>query len=381
MRIRASQIVVGILLLVGASVLVVLFSSDTPTRAATSDPAPGGAIPPAGQPDQVAVIELETQEFVMGTIAHDAVAEKPLKVRNRGRIPLTITEIKTSCGCTQGSIAPEHASIPPGGEATITVAVDPRRIPGFHAKKTLTIFSNDIKNPTVAVTVETFVDPEFEVPEKLSFGDVPKGEARSASITFRQLDNEPLELTSAETYVPEGQPAPTDISYAITRLPESEWKAPGKAEYTLTATLDPSIAPGAFRHTCVVKTNVARLPLYRFTVEGNVVSFYHISPAMPERVMLRPKEPNGLEMGTATITSDKPLEVSDLQFDASKLSAVVRPGENPNTVYIDVTAAPEAPRGRLDEEIKFSVQSGTEKYTDRIGARAYITRVAPPASS
>jgi hypothetical protein len=381
MRIRGSQIVAGIMLLVGGLVLVALFSVDTPTRAAVSEPPPVGALPPVDQPDQVAVIEVETQALHLGTIANSRVAEGSLKVRNRGKAPLQITEIKTSCGCTQGKIAPERATISAGGEASIDVYVDPKRIPGFHSKKTLTIFSNDPKTPTLAVEVEANVEPEFEMPERIEFGDIPKGEAKSLTIPIRQVGNEVLEIKSAQSFVPEGQPAPAGISYAVTKLPEGEWKTPGKVEYALTVTLDASVPPGAFRHTCLLKTNLARLPMYRCTVVGNIVSFYRISPPVPERVMLRPKDGVGLETGTATIAADKPLEITNLMFDATKLTAVVRPGENPNTVHIDITATETAPRGRLDEEITFVVKSGGEQFNDRVAARAYITRVAPPPAS
>lgn len=381
MRIRGSQIVAGILIGVGALVLVALLSTDTPTRAASADLPPVGALPPAGQPDQVAIIEVETQDVHLGTISNSRVAEGSLKVRNRGRLPLQITEIKTSCGCTQGKIAPERATIPAGGEASIDIYVDPKRIPGFHSKKTLTIFSNDPKTPTVAVNVEANVEPEFEIPERIEFGDVPKGEAKSLTIPIRQVGAEPLEIKSAETYVAEGQTPPTGITYAVERVPEGNWTQPGKAEYNLTVKLDASMPPGAFRHTCLLKTNLTRLPMYRVMVVGNIAAFYKISPALPERVMLRPKDGVGLETGTATIVADKPLEVTGLTFDATKLSAVVRPGDTPNAVNIDITASETAPRGRLDEEIAFTVKSGGEEFSDRVAARAYITRVAPPPAS
>ncbi|NJL72338.1 MAG: hypothetical protein HC888_12550 [Candidatus Competibacteraceae bacterium] len=121
--------------------------------------------------------------------------------------------------------------------------------------------------------------------------------------------------------------------------------------------------------------------MYRCTVTGTIAAFYRISPLLPERVMLRPKDGVGLETGTATIAADRPLEITDLVFDATKLTAVVRPGDNPNTVYIDITATGTAPRGRLDEEISFVVKSGGEQFNDRVAARAYITRVAPPPAS
>ena len=110
-------------------------------------------------------IELETNHYEMGTISNEEPTKGQVMVYNRGKSPLQISRVTTQCGCTQGAMAKGQETIPAGGQAPLEVTVDPFRIPGFSSTKTLTLFTNDPKNPSIQVKVSADVDPSvlFEV--------------------------------------------------------------------------------------------------------------------------------------------------------------------------------------------------------------------------
>jgi hypothetical protein len=322
-------------------------------------------------------IEIETQDLRLGTISPDRVAEARLKVANRGKAALTILDIKTTCGCTVGRVPAGKETIAAGAEGQIDVYVDPKRIPGFYSKKTLTIYSNDPVRPTLQVDVEALVDPEFEFVDRMDFGEVAKGAPNERTFVMRQLSGAPLLVESVEEFVANDQTPIGGIQFALRPLPEAEWRQPGKAEFAITATLSPDLPPGPLNRRVAIRTNVPRLPIYRVPLTATIVSFYRVSPAYPERLVLRVEGDDPLERGTALVRAERPIEVVDLIAPAG-LHAEVRPTGDPALVEIAVQVTPEAPRGRLEQDITFTVRSGDEAYPDRIGVRAYITRVAPP---
>ncbi len=89
-------------------------------------------------------IEVESDRFEMGVIANDKIAHAEMKVYNRGTVPLRISKVSTSCGCTTGNM--RNDVIPPGETGYLEIHVDPAKIPGYFAAKTLTLFSNDPLN-------------------------------------------------------------------------------------------------------------------------------------------------------------------------------------------------------------------------------------------
>ena len=68
---------------------------------------------------------------------------------NTGGQPITISNVKSSCGCTTPSWT--KAPIPPGGTGYVEAVYDPRNRPG-HFSKTVTVYSN-AKNSPVTLTI------------------------------------------------------------------------------------------------------------------------------------------------------------------------------------------------------------------------------------
>ncbi|MCC6684143.1 MAG: DUF1573 domain-containing protein [Bacteroidia bacterium] len=98
-----------------------------------------------------AVIVFETDTFDFGEIWEGEKAEAIFQFKNAGTQPLVLTEVITTCGCTN-AVWPKEA-IPPGGTGSVKVAYDSQFRPGMFMKR-IGVKSN-AKNANVKVIVIT----------------------------------------------------------------------------------------------------------------------------------------------------------------------------------------------------------------------------------
>lgn len=84
------------------------------------------------------VFDFETEVIDYGIIDYDSDGTRTFKFTNRGRSPIIIADIKSSCGCT----VPKYSKKPilPGESSTIEVKYSTKRVGAF--SKTITINSN-----------------------------------------------------------------------------------------------------------------------------------------------------------------------------------------------------------------------------------------------
>lgn len=112
------------------------------------------AIPPA------AGIAVRPAEYDFGEIAADEIAVATLQVLNTGRVPLHIADVRTSCGCTQASLAQD--TLAPGEETVLSIRFDPQAHPGLYGPLMRLIYlqSNDPVAPELEVPVHaTILEP------------------------------------------------------------------------------------------------------------------------------------------------------------------------------------------------------------------------------
>jgi hypothetical protein len=86
-----------------------------------------------------AVITFEKQEHDFGSLLHGEVVSYSFHFTNTGNMPLIISEVGSSCGCTVGDYP--HEPIAPGKKGDIKVTYDSKGHQGFQSR-TLTVLSN-----------------------------------------------------------------------------------------------------------------------------------------------------------------------------------------------------------------------------------------------
>ena len=100
------------------------------------------------------VLSFDTTEIDYGTIQQNDNGERTFKFKNTGDVPLVVSAVKSSCGCT----VPKKPTAPilPGENGEIEVKYDTKRVNPI--RKTITVTSN-ADRPTVALKIKgTVID-------------------------------------------------------------------------------------------------------------------------------------------------------------------------------------------------------------------------------
>ena len=297
-------------------------------------------------------------KFDMGVIGNDKVGVKTLEIKNTGTGKLTILDVKTSCGCTKGYFKDgkaevKTAKIDAGESAELFVSVDPFRVPGFSSSKTVTLFTNDPDNATLSFDVLAAVQPEFEVePDQLHLGLINKGENATGQAIVRQLDDSDFDVTAARV----GARANDTYTAALALRPESEWRTPGKREWTLDVALDTSsLRKGLFRDRIYIETNCERLKVYGYMLNADIQTFYSVIPELLHR--RDAVDPGTMNVASAVVSADQPITISEMTISDPAVIVSVKQDDSPNTAVLELSVASDASPGVKNATLSFSVVS------------------------
>lgn len=101
----------------------------------------------ASQPsEKQPIITFDKTEHEFGTILQGEVVTYSFHFSNTGTMPLIVSDVKTSCGCTIGDFSREP--IAPGKDGYIKATYDSKGHHGFQSRS-LTVVSNTNPNQTV----------------------------------------------------------------------------------------------------------------------------------------------------------------------------------------------------------------------------------------
>ncbi len=365
MRLRAGHIVLALVVLVTAFVVAV--TTRVPSGDPASDAGVDATLPPAGSaPDEMAVIDID-REMDFGIVSRTETTHGTLAVCNRGKRPLAIRDIQTSCACTRGELPPGKNVIPPGECADVRVSIYPNRIFGFKSVKTLTFMSNDPANPSVTVTVSATVDPEFSLdPETLDFGTVEKGTETRRTLRLATLTEAPVTVTAAGDRMPDAADTapPGPWRHEIEKVPEADWKVPGKPEWLIHVTLEDWAAPGPIESAVFLSTDVKRFPHFRVPVAGEVRAPYTLTPDIPGGVLALPPG----QAAVVAVRAEAPVSCAGTG-EASGLAVAVQPDGDGLGFRLEVSAVPDTPPGRHEETLPFDILTGGKTFQERLRVR------------
>lgn len=138
-----------------------------------------------------AVLKFKEQKIDFGEIKSGKVVELTFEFENAGDSSLEIKNINTSCGCTYTTL--KKKIYKPGEKGILPVKFFSR---GYRGKviKTITISSNDVKNPYTRLTLSGIVKlKDFAVAEvekdTINFGVISPSEKPSSVIKIKNAGN------------------------------------------------------------------------------------------------------------------------------------------------------------------------------------------------
>ncbi len=351
---------------------------DRATEAATPLSSAGQGLVPGvdDDPDKLPPkIVLPTHHVDLGELSNKEKSVREFMIANEGDRPLVIKQVQTSCACTMGYFSESRepvtgplAIIPPGESGPMYIEIDPFRINGWEATKTLTIWSNDPAAPQVTLDVTSHVEPEFEFSElRYDFGRVDRGIEHKATLLLRQVTDEPFDVKGARPTGNAVMPATPGMSIAaggetiptfelrVIKRAQEQWQNPDKGEWVIEIALSPKLPEGAFNGYYEIETTSERLHDLHCSFAAQITSFFRVVPeVIANRVGLIQGE---TEVGSAQIMAEVPFTVDDLKVEGPWFSATAVPAEDANTVTINVTADPKAPTGPKSAKVKMNINA------------------------
>ncbi len=149
--------------------------------------------------------------------------------------------------------------IPPGQVGQIEVSL--KTEVGGPISKTVTVTSNDPRQPQIVLGISAVVQPEFEISERMVFfGSAPKGKESSKELLITIPPDKDIKILSAES---------SDENFTAQLEPMRD--SNGK-KYRLIVKLKATAADGYHPGTIVVKTSSRRSPEIRIIVRAIVTA-------------------------------------------------------------------------------------------------------------
>ncbi|MBI1317578.1 MAG: DUF1573 domain-containing protein [Candidatus Hydrogenedens sp.] len=337
-----------------------------------------GSILPGGADEGGPRIEIPTLDLDVGLMPNDALGRYQMPVKNTGNLPLQVQQVTTSCECTRGEVPPGGFTLPPGGEGTIEIIVDPYRIPGFEATRHLTIKSTDPITPFLEFNVTSHITPEFSLePESFDFGTVEKGAPAALTMRIRQLRDEAVVVDKADGHGPFDPSVDRgDFEAEVTPVPEDQWQQAGKAEYDLTVRLKDTVPIGKLDTRVYLLNNVKRIQALPLKVTAEITAPYSVEPALGDVLGV----PNKADMrATIKVSGTDGIAIENVVVKPELFSATVRDEDEATAAYIDVELNLNAPAGAIRDFVHFDVVADGKRYSERTDAHA--VGVGPPAAA
>jgi hypothetical protein len=205
-----------------------------------------------------------THDF--GTTPRGAQLTHSFEVTNPYAVEMTITEIKSGCGCVTAKAT--KTTLQPRESTTIEVRMDGTR---FVGPKTVgvrvTVGPRYISSAELRVTANGRTDVVFN-PGQVSFGNVNAGDNPTKTVMMEYAGT--LNWTVTEVLAKD---LPYDVSV------KEAYRRPGQVGYQVSVTLKKNAPVGLLRHELTVKTNDPATPTVPLLVEGQVVSSLSVQPA------------------------------------------------------------------------------------------------------
>lgn len=222
---------------------------------------------PALQGKGAVVFSSKTQDA--GEILDTSPAKLSYLFRNTGAGPVTITQVKVSCGCTVPEL--EKKTYMPGESGTLMVTFDPANKNGSIARN-ITVFTDSEQTPSETLLVRALVKPVVVIePKVVPFESIEKGgtATKEFKIYGRTDDFKVTRATVAD---------PEIFQIEVEDMGETEYRGEQLRLSVIKVTVLPGARPDNHRSDITIRTNDSRKPILTTTVIARVLGDLNIDP-------------------------------------------------------------------------------------------------------
>ena len=261
----------------------------------------------AGASDWIAAV-FPDRSHDFGNVARGSQVRYAFPVVNRSNFEVHIKDWSTKCGCTNVKVGAQ--SIPPGTQTTIEATIDTTR---FHGRKDsgLTLVIDRPNAVEVELNMTCFIRGDVNLtPGQIDFGTVRRSDKLpTATLTLTYNGGRPgWEIAEMKTQS-------AKVKAVAERLNRS---AGGLVQWTVSATLQPSITNGYFKDEITLITNDNPPQMIPISVVANVQSAVSVTPSI---INFGPIRAGQSVTKAVHVRSSAPFSVTKLEGDRPELRA------------------------------------------------------------
>ncbi len=187
-------------------------------------------------------LAFEEQVYDFGIAGPEQKIKHTFKFTNVGSVPLKITKLSTSCGCTAALSSEDE--VPPGGSGEIHATLETRKYEG-RQEATIIVHSGDPLKPESVLTIRGMIKTGIAVvPQGVNFGNVQNGETAISRVRVFQLSNKSLILKKIES----------NEQYLTVQT--SRFREENSRGVNVDITLKPNLPVGWFIEVITLHTNI-----------------------------------------------------------------------------------------------------------------------------
>jgi Protein of unknown function (DUF1573) len=267
--------------------------------------------------------------YDFGDVYSGTTVKHTFRLKNAGTAPLTISSVRTSCGCT--AARPSKSELLPGEASAIAVSFDTRTDHG-PATRTITVFTNDPDHQQLQLTMRGDVKVQVEAsPSLVIFERIRRGSQQSRQVTL--TDEMPDRIFKVGAITNE------DPNVRVASQPIRGVK-PGAL---LTITLLKTAPAGPIAD--LLKVDTSRVPV-EIPVSGTVLGDINVNPPQVSFGIV-PHHASALRFVRLTNSGGHPVKVTGISSNNTSVVAAVEPVTTGKEYKIAVRLAPNTPDGVL----------------------------------
>lgn len=336
-----------------AAVLVAAAAmAQQPAPAAPQQPQPPAAAQKAPEAPQPAIDVVEKiKDF--GTVPKGDKIRATFDVRNTGKAPLEITQVRPTCGCTVASF---DRTIPPGGTGKIAAELDTTGFSGPISKAVL-VFSNDPATPQVNLVIKADVRAFIEVLPRplIIFRNVLQGEPASERLVLLSADGSDFKVESAEASGGTYQLVYKELGEKE-RIPDRKG-----SQWELTVTVPANAPEGMLNQKIVVKTTAAKAPEVTINVTGAVRPVVQVIPPQVNFGTVAGDALVGQNFLVVNNRQGTELQLSEVKVDNPNFATEVIPLQAGQRYQVAVSMKAGVPKGAQKATVKISTSDPLRK--------------------
>ncbi len=203
-----------------------------------------------------------------GPVPRGGIVRHPFVLTNRLNVPISITNLRVSCGCTSGTAS--ASVVPPGKTATVEAQMDTRN---FVGRKSTTLFvavMAGAEQVEIGLGVSSLILSDVVLnPGSVDFGMIGRGQSPAQVLSIDRIGKPDWRITKM-----------VSGSKALNASLQETKRVNGEVGYQLTVSLKPDAPAGIVRDEIRLVTNDPETPGIPVWINGQVKGDLSATPSL-----------------------------------------------------------------------------------------------------